>query len=160
VIVQRRLSPNFDDRPENTAVDTVVLHATVLSTLDEVVVHFSSPVSEVSAHYTIDRDGTVVQHVLEEKRAWHAGQSQMNDGRTNVNDFSIGIELVNLNDGLDPYPEPQMETLRELLRSICGRQPVRHVVAHHECAQPPGRKSDPAGLDMRWVRALFPLLGV
>jgi N-acetylmuramoyl-L-alanine amidase len=141
-------------------VDTVVLHATVLDTLDEVVAHFSNPISEVSAHYTIDRDGTVVQHVLEEKRAWHAGQSQMSDGRINVNDFSIGIELVNRNDGVDPYPEPQMESLRELLRSIFGRQPVRHVVAHHECAQPPGRKSDPAGFDVARVRGLFPFLGV
>jgi N-acetyl-anhydromuramyl-L-alanine amidase AmpD len=138
----------------------VVLHATVLNTLDEVVAHFSNPDSQVSAHYTIDRDGAIVLHVPEAKRAWHAGPSQMNDRRTNVNDFSIGIELVNLNDGVDPYPEPQMETLRELLRSIFGRQPIRHVVAHHECAQPPGRKSDPAGFDMSWVRALFPFIGV
>src|SRR5438045_538732 len=98
-------SPNFDDRPAGIAVDTVVLHATVLNTLDEVIRHFADPASKVSAHYTIDRDGTIVRHVPEDKRAWHAGQSKMKDGRRGVNDFSIGIELVNLNDGIDPFPE-------------------------------------------------------
>src|SRR4029079_1281371 len=112
------LSPNFDARPERMAIDTVVLHATVLDTLHEVIEVFSNPQSKVSAHYTIDRDGTAVMHVSEEQRAWHAGQSRMSDGRVGVNDFSIGIELVNRNDGMDPYPAEQIESLRELLRGI------------------------------------------
>src|SRR6188472_2543976 len=94
--VEHRASPNFDDRPDGVVVDTIVLHATVLNTLDAVAAHFENPDTKVSAHYTIDRDGTVACHVAEEKRAWHAGQSKMKDGRTGVNDFSIGIELVNL----------------------------------------------------------------
>src|SRR5215813_8867641 len=82
-------SPNFDERPDSTAIDTIVIHATVLNTLDEVVERFADSQSKVSAHYTIDRDGMVVSHVPEEKRAWHAGQSRMKDGRSSVNDFSI-----------------------------------------------------------------------
>lgn len=50
--------------------------------------------SKASAHYVIDRDGSVVQMVMDENRAWHAGVSSLN-GIKNVNDFSIGIELVN-----------------------------------------------------------------
>ena len=95
-------------------IDTIVLHATVLNTLQEVIAQFSRPESKVSAHYTIDRDGTIVWHVEEGKRSWHAGQSRMKDGRSSVNDFSIGIELVNLNDGRDPYPAPQIEAMRRL----------------------------------------------
>src|SRR5262245_45314767 len=91
--------PNFDERPAAVAIDTVVLHATVLNSLDEVIEHFANPASNVSAHYTIDRDGTTVSHVSPNYRSWHAGQPKMQDGRTHVNDFSIGIELVNLNDG-------------------------------------------------------------
>ena len=90
VPVRMCASPNFDFRPEGVDIDTVVLHATVLNTLDEVIQHFANPDTQVSAHYTIDRDGTIVSHVPEEQRAWHAGQSRMKDGRTRVNDFSIG----------------------------------------------------------------------
>src|SRR6185503_18486723 len=133
-------SPNFDDRPAGTRIDTIVLHATVLNSLEEVIRHFADPASKVSAHYTIDRDGTTVSHVLPDDRAWHAGQSKMPDGRTRVNDFSIGIELVNLNDGADPYPNSQIQALRDLLRTLVARYPIDYVVTHAECADPPGRK--------------------
>jgi N-acetylmuramoyl-L-alanine amidase len=156
--VQEFLSPNFDQRPAGTLVDTIVVHATVLNTLDEVVQHFADSANKVSSHYTIDRDGTVVSHVPEDKRAWHAGASKMNDGRTGVNDFSIGIELINLNDGTDPFPETQIQALRELVGEIVSRHPITHIIAHYECAEPPGRKSDPAGLDLACVRDLL-LLG-
>ncbi len=153
--MEYRASPNYDERPAGTCVDTVVLHATVLNTLDEVVAHFGSPDTRVSAHYTIDRDGTVVSHVPEENRAWHAGQSRMQDGRTGVNDFSIGIELVNLNDGEDPFPEQQIQAMRDLVRGIATRHPIRHIVTHYECADPPGRKSDPNGFHPRWIKGLL-----
>jgi N-acetylmuramoyl-L-alanine amidase len=153
-VVREHPSPNCDERPTDIVVDTIVVHATVLSTLEEVVRHFSNPDSKVSAHYTIDRDGTVVSHVPEVKRAWHAGQSKMRDGRVRVNDFSIGIELVNLNDGRDPFPERQIGTLRDLLRSIAGRHPIQHIIPHYACADPPGRKSDPVGFDASWIAGL------
>jgi N-acetyl-anhydromuramyl-L-alanine amidase AmpD len=149
-------SPNFDERPLNVLVDTVVLHATVLSTLQEVTEHFADPTEKVSAHYTIDRDGQVVSHVSEDKRAWHAGQSKMKDGRSEVNDFSIGIELVNLNDGIDPFPSQQIQAMRDLLKEIIARHPIRFIVTHRECADPPGRKSDPAGFHPSWIESLLP----
>src|SRR5262245_37372963 len=102
--IRRHPSPNYDARPRDVNIDTIVLHATVLNSLDEVIERFADPESRVSAHYTIDRDGTTIRHVAEQERAWHAGQSRMKDGRECVNDFSIGIELVNRNDGLDPFP--------------------------------------------------------
>lgn len=50
----------------------------------------------VSSHFLICRDGFVYRLVPEEKRAWHCGGSIMPipDMRKNVNDFSIGIELM------------------------------------------------------------------
>jgi N-acetyl-anhydromuramyl-L-alanine amidase AmpD len=135
-------------------VDTVVLHATVLDTLDQVIRLFADPQSKVSAHYTIDRDGRIISHVEETRRAWHAGQSRTKDGRSDVNDFSIGIELINLNDGKDPFPEPQIEAMRDLVRAIITRYPIRHIIPHYECAYPPGRKSDPAGFSAAWIDGL------
>ena len=147
-------SPNCDERPSETAVDTIVIHATVLDSLREVIEHFSSPQSRVSSHYTVDRDGTIVSHVSENARAWHAGVSRMDDGRVSVNDFSIGIELVNRNDGVDPFPDLQIQALRELLKSIISRHPIRYVIPHYACAEPPGRKSDPVGFDKSWIENL------
>ena len=154
-VVPTHPSPNFNDRPDGVAIDTIVLHATVLNTLQEVIEKFTDFVSQVSAHYTIDRDGTIVCHVPEEQRAWHAGESRMDDGRVNVNDFSIGIELVNLNDGTDPFPETQIQAMRDLVRAIVARHPIRNIVTHYECAYPPGRKSDPAGFEERWIQGLL-----
>jgi len=61
----------------------------------------------------------------------------MEDGRTNVNDFSIGIELVNKNDGIDPFPETQIQALRDLMKSIMTRHPIQHIIPHYACADPP-----------------------
>jgi N-acetyl-anhydromuramyl-L-alanine amidase AmpD len=153
--VQSHPSPNFNQRPIGTVVDTIVLHATVLTTLQEVVDKFADPQSQVSAHYTIDRDGTIACHVTEDQRAWHAGQSKMKDGRCGVNDFSIGIELVNLNDGMDPFPDVQIQAMRRLARGIISRHPIRYIVTHYQCADPPGRKSDPAGFQESWIEGLL-----
>lgn len=51
---------------------------------------------QVSSHFVIDRNGVVYQCVPDTAKAWHAGGSIMPspDDRRNVNDFSIGIELL------------------------------------------------------------------
>jgi N-acetylmuramoyl-L-alanine amidase len=146
------VSPNCDERPSGTLVDTIVVHATVLGTAEEVAQRFADPETRVSSHYTIDRDGSILKHVEERLRAWHAGASRMPDGREAVNDFSIGIELVNRNDGQDPYTHAQIGTLVRLIREIASRHPIRYVVSHAEIAVPPGRKTDPVGLDIAEVR--------
>lgn len=147
-------SPNCDQRP-SPEISAVVIHATVLPTLEAVVRHFLDPRSRVSAHYVVDRNGRIVQMVRVEERAWHAGVSEL-DGIAHVNDFSVGIELVNLNDGADPYPERQIEATAALVRKLRERHPItlQRIVAHAEVARPPGRKNDPAGLDLGRIRRL------
>lgn len=49
---------------------------------------------KISVHFVIERDGTIVQQVPLNRRAGHAGQSHYH-GYDDVNEFSIGIELVN-----------------------------------------------------------------
>lgn len=153
-----RASPNFDDRPLSAnnnlppKIDTIVLHATELPLYEMVEAVFMSLEYKVSSHYTIDREGTVYSHVNESHRAWHAGASLMPDGRVRVNDFSIGIELVNANDGIDPYPKPQIESLKTLISDIRTRHAIIHLVSHAEIATPPGRKSDPRNFPWDEIR--------
>ena len=85
-------SPNFNERP--CKINAVVIHYTSSPDLGGTISWFRNPQSRASAHYVIDRDGTIIQMVKDEDRAWHAGKSSLH-GQNNVNDFSIGIELVN-----------------------------------------------------------------
>lgn len=56
--------------------------------------YFKSPAAKASAHLVIERDGSIVQCVAFNKKAWHAGKSIWR-GRANCNDYSIGIEIDN-----------------------------------------------------------------
>lgn len=140
-----------DIRPVDVEVDTIVLHATAGDTLEGCVKWFLNPESKVSAHYNVGRKGGIVQMVSSFNRAWHAGVSKVADGRERVNNFSIGIEIVNLNDGKDPYSEEQYQAVDNLIGMLIRRFPtIKQIVSHEYIAVPKGRKSDPKGYD--WSR--------
>lgn len=142
-------SPNWGVRSVGDKIDTVVVHSTVINTLAGTERAFwDDKDRRVSAHYVVDRDGTTVQMVDERRTAWHAGVSEL-EGRTGVNDFSVGIELVNLNDGQDPYPEAQYQAVQRIIQDLRTRWsvPDSHIVSHAAIARPVGRKSDPVGFD-------------
>ena len=103
----------------------------------------------VSSHFLIGRDGSLVQFVSCDRRAWHAGVSIWCD-RENCNDFSIGIEL----EGTDrqPYEDAQYRELVALTRRLRRRYPslaAGAIVGHSDIA--PGRKTDP-GPAFDWAR--------
>lgn len=140
--------PYFNERPPGVTVDTIVVHSIYsgdtcdtegcLSLLEK---------HQVAAHYIISEDGEALLLVPEEKRAWHAGLSRMPDGRENVNDFSIGIELVTTS-GMT-YREEQYLALGNLIADIYSRWPIRFVLGHDVIA--PTRKVDP-GPCFQWFR--------
>jgi N-acetylmuramoyl-L-alanine amidase len=125
----------------------VVLHYTGMRTAAEALERLCDPAAEVSAHYMIDEDGTVIRLVDEENRAWHAGRSSWRE-ITDVNSASIGIELVNPGHefGYRPFPKPQIEALLPLLADIVKRRdiPRANVLGHSDIA--PARKEDPGEL--------------
>ncbi|WP_245875443.1 N-acetylmuramoyl-L-alanine amidase [Tabrizicola aquatica] len=139
-------SPNFGDR-RGQRVDLVVLHYTVLDCAGARE-RLCDPVAEVSAHYLIDRDGSVLSLVDEGARAWHAGAGSWG-GAGDVNSRSLGIELVN--SGAEPFAEPQMQALEGLLRDVLDRHGLtaRAVIGHSDMT--PDRKSDP-GPRFDWRR--------
>ncbi len=49
----------------------------------------------LSYHHLIDRDGSLVQGVPLNKKAWHAGQSNYRDIAEDVNAHAIGISMAN-----------------------------------------------------------------
>lgn len=72
----------------------LVMHFTAGGSLDGAVTWFSNPTAQSSAHVVIGRDGKVEQCVLFNRRAWHAGSGTW-QGRSDINSWSIGIEMVN-----------------------------------------------------------------
>ena len=170
------------------------------STIDTIVIHFSSNVKNnpafpydiedvinlykeagVSAHYLIDRNGTVYLLVDEERQAFHAGKGKMPWGpkRENVlNNYSIGIELL----GIGTYEEvkkltgmsqetynsiaksdlgftnAQYKALNALIDDIISRfsaikRDRKHIISHQDYAG--DRRPDP-GMLFNWSKMGLP----
>ena len=158
-----RKSPHVDDRPPGEKVSLLVIHNISLPPgeyggdwIDDLFMgqldtkahpYFATLEGlRVSSHYLIRRDGTLVQYVPCDKRAWHAGASTWK-GRERCNDFSIGVELEGSDDV--PFAEPQYATLAELTRSLFKRYGTLDIAGHSDIA--PGRKTDP-GPWFEWDR--------
>jgi len=164
--VGRVPSPNFNRRPPGAEVSLLIIHNISLppgefggpyirqlftNCLDpRAHPYFTTIVdSPVSAHLMIDRMGTVTQFVSVDERAWHAGESCF-EGRTNCNDFAIGIEL----EGTDTtaYTAVQYDVLAAVARLLMTRHPLvtaARIVGHSDVA--PKRKTDP-GPAFDWHR--------
>ena len=159
-------SPNQDARPDCAGLSMIVVHGISLppgqfggpeiealftNTLDWDAHPYFGEIRgmEVSAHFLIRRDGTVIQFVPLTERAWHAGESCFR-GQHRCNDFSIGIEL----EGEDetPYDDRQYPVLQAVIRALCTVYPgisPREIAGHCDIA--PGRKTDP-GPAFDWLR--------
>ena len=169
-IAQRCPSPNFNQRPENE-ISLLVVHNISLppkqyggpfvedffcNRLDLSADPYFSEIShlQVSSHLFIRRDGSVIQFVPFNQRAWHAGLSQY-AGRDNCNDFSIGIEMEGCDD--EAYADEQYSSLQQVTRALMQSYPQisSDRITGHEFISP-RRKTDP-GRGFKWQRLFFEL---
>jgi len=148
-------SPNYDQRPADTAISLIVIHNISLPPGEYggngVVELFTNQLDpeqhpyyreiyqlRVSAHFFIRRDGALMQFVSCNDRAWHAGASNW-QGRERCNDFSVGIELEGCD--AEAFAAAQYDTLNCLLTGLRERYPITAITGHSDIA--PGRKTDP-----------------
>jgi N-acetyl-anhydromuramyl-L-alanine amidase AmpD len=188
---QSKVIPHLMDaakvsRPRGSnQVDTVMLHfsSDVVAhpedpyKVENVVAGFAS--AGVSAHYMIDRQGRAYQLVKEDRIASHAGRGVLPfpPYRTNnLNNFSIGIEMLNISDWQDMklfmskaafdkvakkdigFTDAQYKSLNQLLADIHTRWPQvkldrHHIIGHSDYA--PGRRTDP-GVLFDWKKIGLP----
>jgi hypothetical protein len=128
-------------------IDTIIIHSTYNAlggdqfSLSKILDIYKS--YGVASHYIIDRGGKIYRLVADENIAYHAGESKMPDGRTGVNNFSIGIELINTKE--NEFTDEQYEALSKLIKDIKSRYNIKYVLGHNQIA--PGRKDDPWNFD-------------
>jgi N-acetylmuramoyl-L-alanine amidase len=157
----------------------IVLHDTAnRAQPGETVRWFSSASCKTSAHFVVERDGTVVQMVDLDRKAFHAGVSAFK-GKAGCNNFSIGIEIDNPGkltkdgkawfhkksetgySGIEPrttkehgagywlpYTQEQIHAVTELCDALTAAYPSITDIATHWLISP-GRKID--------TNPLFPL---
>ena len=133
----------YGERPKATQVSAVVLHYTSAVeikpadpyNLDLILQIFAGKAPGVtdktSAHFLVERGGRVHRLVDESKRAWHAGYSALPSGEENLNDFSIGIEVIQKPD--ESPTNEQYEALASLLLLIKKNHPkvtLNRIVGH------------------------------
>jgi N-acetylmuramoyl-L-alanine amidase len=144
LVAQVLPSPNYGERAEGRTPDMILLHYTGMPDAEGALERLCSAGSEVSAHYVVLEDGTVIQCVRETLRAWHAGLSSW-AGETDINSRAIGIEIVNPghDGGYPAFPSRQIAAVTALCRGIIHRHriPARRVLGHSDVA--PSRKNDP-----------------
>ena len=140
-----RPSPNFNAR--KLPITMIVLHYTGMESADAALDRLCDPAAEVSCHYLVHEDGSVVEMVPEDKRAWHAGRSHWREW-DDINSASIGIEIVNPGHefGYRPFPDAQVDAVVRLVHEVKERHRITrgNVVGHSDIA--PARKRDPGEL--------------
>jgi N-acetylmuramoyl-L-alanine amidase len=160
LLIDERPSPNHDGRREPARIDMLVLHYTGMTSAEAALDRLCDPLARVSAHYVVDEDGRICQLVPETRRAFHAGRSCW-EGESDLNEVSIGIEIVNPGHewGYRPFPEAQMASVERLCLDLISRHPIpRHrIVGHSDIA--PDRKTDPGEL-FDWPRLAHAGIGI
>ena len=150
-IVNKLMSSGFQ-KSSGRKVDTIIIHSSYCAVSTDpfdvgcVIGEYKD--NDVSAHYLIGRDGTVYRLVDEKNIAWHAGVAKVPDGRTDVNSFSIGIEMINTK--TDKFTSDQYSALNSLLAQLKSEYSIKYIFGHNQVA--PGRKDDPWNIDWSKVK--------
>ncbi len=118
-------SPKNSGRPVRRRTDYIILHTTEGAKEGSLRKLYRNG----EAHYFIDEVGRIYNIISRRRVAFHAGRS-MWQGRTNLDDYSIGIEVVGYHN--KPITTAQYKALKELLSWLQGiyRVPDDKVLTH------------------------------
>jgi hypothetical protein len=122
-------SPRNGERPVRKSTTLIVLHTTEAPSRSAL--RKLSDLGE--CHYCIDEAGRVYRIIDHRREAYHAGRSMWN-GRANVDEVSVGIEVCGYHD--KPLAAVQYQALAELIGEIKSiyRVPDYSVLAHSHVA--------------------------
>ena len=150
-IIDRLASWGFS-KSNSRKIDTIIIHSSY-NALDDDIYNLGKIIDiyksyGVAPHYIISRDGKIYRMVEDKNIAYHAGESKVPDGRTNVNNFSVGIEMVNSK--IEGPTSVQYGSLKNLLNHLKDEYEIKYTLGHSDIA--PGRKDDPWKFDWGKVK--------
>jgi N-acetyl-anhydromuramyl-L-alanine amidase AmpD len=153
-------SPNHSARTED--IRALVVHSGDGSRQSDLS-WLCNPVSKVSAHYYVCRDGTVYQMVDDNRVAWHAGDSLL-AGIRDWNEFSASIELEHTKRKHLTYPDVQRRSLFALCRDLIARYDItpafvqthRNITKHRITNKRDDPRDWPEPAFRAWVTTLYP----
>ncbi|MGW1214590.1 N-acetylmuramoyl-L-alanine amidase [Streptomyces sp. NPDC002499] len=133
------------DRPDDYAIDRVIIHVTQGSYASAVKV-FQDPAHQAAAHYIVRKDGDVTQMIRELDVAYHAGNREFNER-------SVGIEHEGFVDRPQDFTDAMYAASARLTANICKRYGIpvdrEHVIGHVEV---PGTDHTDPGTHWDWDR--------
>jgi N-acetylmuramoyl-L-alanine amidase len=138
-------SPNYSIKKRSKkSIKFIVLHYTGMQSERACIKRLIDKKSKVSTHYLINRIGSITRIVDDQNTAWHAGKSKWKNF-TNLNDQSIGIELVNQGHqfGYENFSKKQISKLILLCKFLIKKYKIKYsnILGHSDIA--PLRKKDP-----------------
>ena len=154
-------SYSFSKKARNIReIKLLIIHYTGMQSMRESIKRLISTKHQVSCHYLISREGKIFQMVEDNRVAWHAGKSKWGK-LENLNDKSIGIELVNKGHkfGYQKFSRKQISALVKLCTQLKRKYKIknRFILGHSDIA--PLRKSDP-GEKFPWLKLQKRKIGI
>ena len=113
-------SPNYSKKTRRGKdIKFVIIHYTGMQSEIESIERLKNPKYQVSCHYLISRNGSVIQMVSDKNIAWHAGKSKWKKD-ISLNKNSIGVEITNKGHifGYQNYTNKQISSLIKLTKYL------------------------------------------
>jgi N-acetyl-anhydromuramyl-L-alanine amidase AmpD len=162
VIKENITAVNFDDGRFGQKIEGIVMHS-CWGTYVGSIQWFKNPKAFCSSHYVIRKDGEITRCVLDKNTAWHAGNTEQekmylkNTGiapqmvkdkwDTNINFYTVGVEMEDERKKDWKYPANQYTAAVYLAADLCHRYDIPldrgHIVQHKETN--PLNRTDPVG---------------
>ena len=129
---------HFSARTQNAQIQYIVLHHAAAISLEETIQWCLDANTKVSAHYVIDKDGSIHQFVDEKYKAWHAGLGSFapycalnpDFKLESLNNNSIGIVVVN--NGYEVLTQQQIDATDKLCSHLRKKYHIKpHKVIHN-----------------------------
>ena len=138
-------SPNFNSNKRTyKKIKFIIFHYTGMKKESDAIDRLTNIQSEVSSHYLIKKNGSIIVLVPDLYIAWHAGKSSWKN-YVSLNQNSIGIEITNPGHefGYKKFPKEQISSLLKLSKFLIKKYKInsKNILGHSDIA--PQRKKDP-----------------
>jgi N-acetylmuramoyl-L-alanine amidase len=143
--ITKNYSPNFSlPKRSHKKIKFIIIHYTGMKKESLAIKRLCNPITKVSSHYFLKKNGSILELVPDLYEAWHAGKSSWKK-YSSLNKYSIGIEIQNSghDNSYENFSSKQLISLKSLLKYLVKTYKIdkKNILGHSDIA--PNRKKDP-----------------